>query len=346
MSVKDDIDVAETEPKTPLIVEEQVDPTGDEPSEVQSEPAPTPTPPPVEAPPVQPPKIETDAEPKPLDPPTTQTPSTPPPPKVIVHAPPPKRKGPPALELKSERSAGVLVTMRGGLVAYTDGGASDKFRVLNPGDEISVGEKLETWGRGRAMIQFADSSLLYIGEQSSVLIEKFSYLPEDPEASHLLIRLIDGDARLQAGSIGKYSAGGLVIKSRMMKVAVPHADVAVHSLIDGDEIAALGLDGRDPILVTTTRTGQTLHDAASGKQLVTKDSDLVITRITDSNKRVTVADGFPARAAPMSLSSVRHFGGYTTFYPEAEYRATLQSIIADIEIGRERLDTSSPLLRP
>ena len=79
---------------------------------------------------------------------------------------------------------------------------------------------------------------------------------------------------------------------------------------------------------------------------ITKDSDLVITRITDSNKRVTVADGFPARAAPMSLSSVRHFGGYTTFYPEAEYRATLQSIIADIEIGRERLDTSSPLLRP
>lgn len=347
LSLKDDVEVAETEPQTPIISEEAPKPEQDtEPPEPGPTPEPTATPPPVEEPPEQPPEIDTDADPRPLDPPAVQAPPEPPKPKMIVHAPPPKKSGPPALELTGKNSAAVLVDMRGGLIAYPAGGSSDAYRILQTGGEITVGEKLETWERGRAILQFSDSSLLYIGEQTSLLVEEYSYLPSEPEESRLAVRLITGDARIRTGAIGRYADDGIVLKSTMMRVEVPDADVAVHSLMDGDEIAALGIEGDAPILVTTARTGQALHETSSGRQLVTAPEDLVVHRITDSNKRITVADGFPARAAPMSLSSTRHFAAYTTFYPGAEYTASIRSTTADIDIGRERLDNSAPALRP
>ncbi|MDA0322293.1 MAG: FecR domain-containing protein [Verrucomicrobia bacterium] len=348
MSVKEDIEVVATEPQTPLIVDAKHGPESlDEDSEAQARQDPTPTPPPVEIPPDQPPETDTDATPDRLEPaPVPDTAPAAPAPKIVVHAPPPKRSGPAALELEGKRSAGVLVDMRGGLIAYPNRASSDAYRILEPGGEFEVGEKLETWDGGRAILQFSDSTLLYIGERSSVVIDAYSYVPQEPETSRLVIRLIDGDVRVQSGAIGKYSTDGLAIRSRMMRVDVPDADVAVHSLIDGDEIAVLGLEGRAPILVTTTRSGQALHDPATGKQLVTADADLRVNRITDSNKRVTVADGFPARAAPMTLSSARHFSAYTAFYPGAEYDAAIHSTISDIHIGRDRLDTTAPSLRP
>ena len=348
MSVKEDIEVVATEPQTPLIVDAKHGPESlDEDSEAQARQDPTPTPPPVAIPPDQPPETDPDATPDRLEPaPVPDTAPAAPAPKIVVHAPPPKRSGPAALELKGKRSAGVLVDMRGGLIAYPDRASNDAYRILEPGGEFEVGEKLETWARGRAILQFSDSTLLYIGERSSVVIDTYSYVPQKPETSRLLIRLIDGDVRVQSGAIGKYSTDGLVIRSRMMRVDVPNADVAVHSLIDGDEVAVLALEGRAPVLITTTRSGQALHDLTTGKQLVSEDADLLVNRITDSNKRVTVADGFPARATPMTLSSARHFSAYTSFYPDAEYNATIQSTISDIHIGRDQLDTTAPSLRP
>lgn len=293
-----------------------------------------------------PPKMDDPVEPAPVD--------APPPaePKLDIDFPSTIARKPaddaaadrPAIQLRGKGSIAAVRAGRGGAVLYPDPNDPSAFHVMGVNSELGLHERVETVEDARFRFHFSDGTVLRVGGRTIFVLDDYRYDPADPKNNRISLRLVEGDIRIQPGAIGRNTPDRTIVRTRMARAEVGTADMVFHSKLDGDDYAVLRI-GQTPVKVYSTRTGEILMNTATGKRRVTDEKQIVVATVTDSQRRITIADGFPARQAPMSLSSTRHISGLTDHYEEAKYTASMGPAAVDIHLDREPMIQNNRIQR-
>lgn len=100
------------------------------------------------------------------------------------------------------KQAGVLMISQGNvyLTANADGPVEE--RLLNIGDEINVGDRIETGEGAQFQIMMLDQSVVFLGETGAIQINDFNY-SGIPTQDSLKLDVDKGDFRVLTGQIGK-----------------------------------------------------------------------------------------------------------------------------------------------
>ena len=83
---------------------------------------------------------------------------------------------------------------------------SNEVRHLRPGDSVRVGDHLQSSGGGELLLQASDASMIALRPASELWIE--SYAAEGTAADHMVLRLVDGGARVASGWIPHVNSAG------------------------------------------------------------------------------------------------------------------------------------------
>jgi hypothetical protein len=98
-------------------------------------------------------------------------------------------------------NSGIVVTDSSGTLRYRIG-ESEPLPLVK-GQAIPIGARITTASNSHAVLTFPDGQIIAIGPQSRLLIRQYSYLPNNPAKSRVLVNLTDGSIFIGIGAIGR-----------------------------------------------------------------------------------------------------------------------------------------------
>jgi hypothetical protein len=98
-------------------------------------------------------------------------------------------------------NSGIVVTEASGVVRYRVGD-SESLPLLK-GQALPVGARIVTGADSKVILTFPDGQVVALGPQSRLLIREYTYLPNDPGKSRVLLNLTDGSMNIVMGAIGQ-----------------------------------------------------------------------------------------------------------------------------------------------
>jgi hypothetical protein len=99
---------------------------------------------------------------------------------------------------------------------------SNEVRHLRPGDSVSVGDHLQSSGGGELLLQASDASMIALRPASELWIE--SYAAEGKPSDHMVLRLVDGGARMVAGFIPHVNPAGSQVETPTTTIGAGDSD--------------------------------------------------------------------------------------------------------------------------
>lgn len=99
---------------------------------------------------------------------------------------------------------------------------SDELRHLKTGDMVRVGDHLQSSGGGELLLQASDASMIALRPASELWIE--SYAAQGKPADHMVLRLVDGGARVVSGWIPHVNPAGSQIVTTTTTIGAGDSD--------------------------------------------------------------------------------------------------------------------------
>lgn len=156
--------------------------------------------------------------------------------------------------------AGTVVRLIGTAVAAMSTGFS---RPLHIGSTILVGDRLETAPGTRIEVRMNDSSVLTLGENSSMLVELYG---REDESGYGLLKMVSGVFLAASGALAKLGPDHYVIETPSAILGVRGTEVW-GQLGEGDHLDVALLSGTG-VTVTTPQGQVEMTDANSGITVV------------------------------------------------------------------------------
>ena len=111
-----------------------------------------------------------------------------------------------------------------GVVAFALGDAS-----VNRGDSIHVGDRIETGDNGHVHIRFVDGALVSVRPNSELVIDEYSYFPEDPSKNRVRLTLKSGTVRSVTGEAGRSNKDAYRMNTPISAIGIRGTDYTVFS---------------------------------------------------------------------------------------------------------------------
>lgn len=113
-------------------------------------------------------------------------------------------------------TAGRVSFVTGEVAAISNDGGK---RLLNKGDLVNSGERLET-GKGRVQIRFTDGSFVSLQPNTVFGLDNYSYSKDKPEEGSLLFNFLRGGMRTVSGAIGKVNRANYKVKTPVATIGI------------------------------------------------------------------------------------------------------------------------------
>ena len=111
-----------------------------------------------------------------------------------------------------------------GVVAFALGDAS-----VNRGDSVNVGDRIETGDNGHVHIRFVDGALVSVRPNSELVIDEYSYFPEDPSKNRVRLTLKSGTVRSVTGEAGRSNKDAYRMNTPISAIGIRGTDYTVFS---------------------------------------------------------------------------------------------------------------------
>jgi len=107
--------------------------------------------------------------------------------------------------------------------------ASGSVRVAQRGEDIPVGDRIDTTLNGHVHIRFVDGALVSVRPASELLIEDYRYDPAAVERSQVKFRLSRGTARAISGAAAEGARDNFRLNTPLVAIGIRGTDFVVHS---------------------------------------------------------------------------------------------------------------------
>ncbi len=150
--------------------------------------------------------------------------------------------------------AGVAAAVQGDVKITTAGSPA---RALKSGDEVLMGDTIETEKNGKLQILLLDQTVLTLGPVSAVTIDEFVYNPED-DSGKVKASMLKGIFRVVSGKIAHKNPENMSVELPAGSIGFRGTNVG--GIIDGQKsmIVLLGPVGVGRIYVTNTVNGEVI----------------------------------------------------------------------------------------
>ena len=130
--------------------------------------------------------------------------------------------------------AAALTTQPMGKITLTVGqatvtSASGSTRTAQRGDDISVGDRIETTLNGHVHVRFVDGALVSVRPASELLVEDYRYDPAAVERSQVKFKLSRGTARAISGAAAEGARDHFRLNTPLVAIGIRGTDFVVHS---------------------------------------------------------------------------------------------------------------------
>jgi len=169
-----------------------------------------------------------------------------------------------------------------GTITVSDVSGTVRYRVgesepqsLRKGQTLPAGARVTTGADAHVILAFADGQLVALGAHSRLLVRDFTYLPNDPGKSKVLINLTDGSLFVIMGAIGQRDPSLVQIQVGLKNLAqaparAPGNDAGV--VVLGIATLIQATQGRVSLLVAASN--QSFPLAAGARALVQADGSV------------------------------------------------------------------------
>jgi hypothetical protein len=99
--------------------------------------------------------------------------------------------------------------------------------VLSRGHKLKVGDQLLTGAGGHIHVRFVDGAFVAVRPESQLLIEQYSYSPEQPDRSTVKFQLMQGTARSITGRAGEAAKDRFRLNTPLAAIGVRGTDFVV-----------------------------------------------------------------------------------------------------------------------
>ena len=131
----------------------------------------------------------------------------------------------PAAALTSQPMGKITLTV--GLATVTS--ASGSTRTAQRGDDISVGDRIETTLNGHVHVRFVDGAMVSVRPASELLVEDYRYDPAAVERSQVKFKLSRGTARAISGAAAEGARDHFRLNTPLVAIGIRGTDFVVHS---------------------------------------------------------------------------------------------------------------------
>ena len=107
--------------------------------------------------------------------------------------------------------------------------ASGNTRTAQRGDDISVGDRIETTLNGHVHVRFVDGALISVRPASELLVEDYRYDPAAVERSQVKFKLSRGTARAISGAAAEGARDHFRLNTPLVAIGIRGTDFVVHS---------------------------------------------------------------------------------------------------------------------
>jgi len=171
----------------------------------------------------------------------------------------------PSFSLADSEIAGSISKLKGQLSLENSGGIGQ----MNAGNIVRMQDYLHTGDDTRADILFLDSSLMTLGDNATVQIDKMIYDPQNNDSGGI-IDLIAGTFHMISGKISKTN-NDFTINTPVATIGIRGTDFIV--IQKGDNLSVLLLDN-GTINISNAQGNATLNQAGQGIDIKGKDAPI------------------------------------------------------------------------
>lgn len=132
------------------------------------------------------------------------------------------------LAVAQETVVGVVERIRGGAVANSVAG----IRPLTQGDQILLGEAIQSGVNARVLIRFSDDSTLTLGENALVIIDEFVFAGAN-DAQSQVIDIVRGVFGYISGQVSRMNAEAVAIRTPVGTIGIRGTEFAGGELFVG-----------------------------------------------------------------------------------------------------------------
>lgn len=116
------------------------------------------------------------------------------------------------------------VLAEAGVVAFALGDAS-----VRRGDSIEVGDRIKTGDNGHVHIRFIDGALVSIRPNSELVVNEYSYFPDEPSKNRVRLTLESGTVRSVTGEAGRTNKDAYRMNTPISAIGIRGTDYTVFS---------------------------------------------------------------------------------------------------------------------
>lgn len=179
--------------------------------------------------------------------------------------------------------AGVAAAVRGAVkqVSYKTPTAQIG-RVVSSGDQIRLGDRINTGPKAGLQIMLLDQTVFTIGPNASMVIDKFVYNPKAAGGGTLQARILKGTFRFVSGKIAHKNQDGVTLKLKVATLAIRGTNVVGQTGGRADVVVLSGTGSNNnngapssavritaggiQVTITETGYGAIVFDNGSGPQ--------------------------------------------------------------------------------
>ncbi len=158
---------------------------------------------------------------------------------------------------------GHVIALQGKATATGGGGARKALAMKSP---VFLNDTVATEAAAKLQIMFVDDSLIALGENSSMILDKYVYDPENKRRNSSSSRFLKGVFRVITGKITDANPEGFKVKTSRATIGIRGCEVGfrldekqdrfyIRQLPDGRRIVFFGPDGRGRPLLEVRRDG-------------------------------------------------------------------------------------------
>lgn len=197
---------------------------------------------------------------------------------------------------------------------------SGKRQTLKPEIRVFLDDKIETTGNSGVQITFNDETVVSLGENSQLIIDKYVYDPESKESNVSSLRFIKGICRVFTGFITNLNPERFQVRTRMATIGIRGCDLIFESTTVRDDVYVLDLSGQKTVVVETTKNGSPMMNLLSGEPFPLDESIKETIPITEPRKSVSMTGGGSPKVRETSQQDTRQLIDRSTSLSPVKYK--------------------------
>jgi len=218
----------------------------------------------------------------------------------------------------ADKAIGEVVFVKGKVTVASNAGA-EKMAVLQM--PVFRNDKIASGGESKIQIRFSDGSVIWLGENSEIVMDEYVYVPNDKNNVSFAMRMIRGACRIATGAITTLNPDRFKVRTRMATVGIRGCELGIGGGVGGNDVYVLKLGKGESVFIVTTSNGQPVMNVITGESLPIDEAVRKVVNIDRPGTIVSVTDGRGFSQRQLSPEEISRFGRMTTQEPTAQYDA-------------------------